>query len=649
MRGRNERALIFGIALLPGLACVGGVYRDPVGRASGGSSERSTLSGTWKDCGHLGAGAAWRLAISADGAFLAALFANGELAVHRIADGALVTRFQASTDLISFLRADMSGQLAIQDIALSSDGSVVAVADGRHVAAWRVADVTAVFDVPGPYGRVILSPNGELFLTWNAAGGPDVFMFELRAARDGHLLSAAAASAVGFAAGGAEIVTWNDNQVTFLSADQTGAVLRQVPLPGPLNGPTFSPDGAYLAARDQLGNGLHVYRTEDGMQLWEETESVGEIKFSPDGSKLLAPAKAFVADSETGATVLRALDRVRDMASGRGGTPIFVADASGLYRADDLQGTFSPVATLPGQGFPIMALAVSRDETWLAVASDASSPYPAPDLPIRVHPEDLLLWNLPDQALQRTFSSVGATSVQFSSDGRRVLIANRHEEPQGRLEEWELDGEAPLWSVATDGTRIYGASYSPSGAQVAVSFADGVGLMARGGTTVAPTMAREIVYPASAFSPDGAWLATSGPSLWSMADQAQAWTTVSPPLPSSAADVPDNAIVFSPDGATIMSSEVTVFDLLNTAIATRLYRASDGMMLRDLVGTLKRRPAFSPDGKWLLAADVVWEIATGRTVMLHPDPRPTSVSVFLSDGRIALARQDGIIEMFCPH
>jgi WD40 repeat protein len=266
-----------------------------------------------------------------------------------------------------------------------------------------------------------------------------------------------------------------------------------------------------------------------------------------------------------------------------------------------------------------------------------------------VHPEDLLLWNLPDQALQRTFSSVGATSVQFSSDGRRVLIANRHEEPQGRLEEWELDGEAPLWSVATDGTRIYGASYSPSGAQVAVSFADGVGLMARGGTTVAPTMAREIVYPASAFSPDGAWLATSGPSLWSMADQAQAWTTVSPPLPSSAADVPDNAIVFSPDGATIMSSEVTVFDLLNTAIATRLYRASDGMMLRDLVGTLKRRPAFSPDGKWLLAADVVWEIATGRTVMLHPDPRPTSVSVFLSDGRIALARQDGIIEMFCPH
>jgi WD40 repeat protein len=178
-----------------------------------------------------------------------------------------------------------------------------------------------------------------------------------------------------------------------------------------------------------------------------------------------------------------------------------------------------------------------------------------------------------------------------------------------------------------------------------------VGVVPRGQTDAAPTLAREIVYPASAFSPDGQRLATSGLALWRTTDWTRAWTTASDPPAPTDATVHDNSVAFSPDGGMILSSEADLtyqLDTMSSLAATKLYRASDGTLLRDLGGDLMRRPTFSPDGGWILAADQVWEIATGRSVSLHPDPRATSVSVFLSDGRIAVGRMDGVIEMFCP-
>jgi WD40 repeat protein len=274
-----------------------------------------------------------------------------------------------------------------------------------------------------------------------------------------------------------------------------------------------------------------------------------------------------------------------------------------------------------------------------------------PTAPIRAHPQDMLLWSVPDQTLVRTFSGVCATSLQFSPDNSRVLVADRYDEPQGRVAEWDLDADPPLWSLTVADTRVYTAAYNPAGDRIAVGFADGVGVVARGETEVAPTMAREIVYPAATFSPDGRWLATSGLALWRASDWMKAWTTALEPPPPTDTTLRDSAVVFSPDGATILSSDADILRgsiLQNSVASTKLYRAADGVLLRDL-GALPRRPMYSPDGAWILAGDLVWEMATGRVVSLHPDTRPTSVSVFLSDGRIALGREDGIIEMFCPH
>jgi WD40 repeat protein len=436
-------------------------------------------------------------------------------------------------------------------------------------------------------------------------------------------------------------------------SDAATDIVGEVALAATPTSPILSPDGQYLAALSPYLADVQMYRTSDGAQVWDQPVAYGDMRFSPDGGALLVheAASLFVVDAATGQGARRPLDQVRDAAVGPGGMPVLIADVSGVYRADDVQAPLSTFPTLPGQGTSIMALAVSPDQRSLAAASDRRV-YPAtPASPIRAHPEDVLLWNLQDATLTRTFSGFAATSVAFSPDSLRLLIASRYEEPDGRLEEWALDGVAPTWSLTVAGSTVYGASFSPAGHPIAVSFADGVGVLADGAGAGTPTIAREILYPASAFSPDGGRLVTSGITLWKTTDLTPIWTTAAlPPAPTDAA-IRDNWLAFSPDGSLIVSSESELSDetgTLNRSTTTKLYRADDGVLFRDLGTDFERRAVFSPDGKWLLAADHAWEVATGRQAFMHPDVRPTSISTFLADGRIVLGRTDGVIEIFCP-
>jgi WD40 repeat protein len=653
MRARGHDPGLRLCAILLGAAgCLGGVYTNPLGRSGNNETVITpALSGRWASCGSFGTGGPWKVAISADGSATAVLFRDGRLALHRTADGALIASIRTSNGLPPAPAfADPWPPSRAEDVALSDDGAVVAVADGRHVAGWRVADAAPLFDVPGVYAQVRLSPAGERFLTWKEPAEP-VFQFELRSAAGGALIHADQAGAVGFSANGAEILTWRDHTMTASSSDEPATPLRQVLLSPSLTRPVLSPDGRYLAA--QVDSYLQVFQTVDGVAVLSREMSFDAMKFSADGSRLLmfAGNGLVLTDVASAATTMRPLDRVRDAAVGPHGAPLFVADVSGLYRADGLEGALSEASTLPGQGLPVRAIAVSPDGAFLAVGSDLRS-VPTPVYPIRPHPEDLLLWDPSVGVLTRTFSGTAATSLQFSQDGLRLLVVDRHDEPEGRLQEWPLDSDAPVWSLTVEGSSLSGASYGPDQDRVVVSFADGVTVVKRGATEAAPAIARKIAYPASAFSPDGMWIATSGLALWRADDLTPAWTTGGGPPPPIEAGDRENSVAFSPDGKTILSSSqsyVLAQDVGEPLPAATLNRSSDGVQLREFGSSLPRRPAFSPDGRWIVARDVAWEIASGRMVGLHADPTPTSVSVFLRDGRIALAREDGIIELFCPH
>ena len=220
-----------------------------------------------------------------------------------------------------------------------------------------------------------------------------------------------------------------------------------------------------------------------------------------------------------------------------------------------------------------------------------------------------------------------------------------------RLEEWDVDAAAPAWTLASPESTWTAAAYSPDATRVAVDFADGVGVMGRGGTAVAPAVAREILSPASAFSLDGRTLITSGPSLWRLPELSPVWQANASPAPPTSLTFRDNWVIVSPDGSSFVESDAESYgdatsDLF--AVSTRLYRLSDGALLQDLGDSLTRRPAFSPDGRWIIAGDLAWELATGRTVQLHADPTGVSVSAFGPDGTIASARDDGVIDLLCP-
>jgi len=653
MRAPPRDRALGAAALLAGLAGCSGIYSDPVHPGgTGGGPAIGALTGDWKPCGQLGAGGPWRVAISADGATAAVLFPQGQVAVQRLPGGEVIRTIQASEGPpVLTQHPDDFGSPAGRDVVLSADGAVVAVADGRHVAAWRVADGTALFDVPGQYRRLRLSPSGTAFLTWTDLADT-LFSPELRTTSGGDLLRRCdAAAAVAFSADGRQVLSFVDQTLTASAVDGDGAALRTATLRDPMTEPAFSPDGNRLIGR--VGSDVRLYRTADATELWSRTTVPGPVAFSSDGASFLVLAgfSVYVADTETGLGVLRDMGGFRGAALGPGGRPLLVADMSGLYLAADATSVLQPFPTLPGQGLPIRTLAISSDGRRLAIGSVLHIDPAFQPPTIAAHPESVLLWNLESGTLLRSWAGVTAGSVAFSADGRKLLITAADDAGGSRLEEWDVDGQAPAWTLAADESTWTAASYSHDGARVAVNFTDGVGVVTHGGTTLAPTVAREVVSPGSAFSPDGRYLVTSGPSLWRLPDLSAVWQTSAMPSPPEAPMYRDNWMVVSPDGSAVLESDAEFSDQAATsafAVSARLYRMSDGVLLQDLGSSLNRRPAFSPDGRWIAAGDLVWEVATGRTVVLHADPLSISVSAFAPDGTIATAREDGVIDLFCP-
>jgi hypothetical protein len=711
-------ALLLPGALSFGAACGGGVFRNPLDAGpragdDGGPPDTSAtdagapadtasdapadgsrprLGGDWTACGQMGTGGPGQVALSADGSLLAILFVQGQLAVHRVADQAKLL------ELANVVAPPPPGPdpnvapspsytfLEDHALALAPNGSSVLAQDANHIAAWKIPSGERLFDVAGNFDSPMIDPTGRTFVVRHrnlVRDGGAVTVVELRGVSDGSLIheyDVGGVVSIGFGNGGSQVLMLRpvfavcDSQcpeIRAYNSDFAGTLAAVVPLAqaDPFSTGTFSPTGRYLAGF-QIGapDQLDVVDTTDGHRVLLASASGDGAVFAPDETALLtfsqtrADVQSQIVDLATGQVTPVGRTDVAWGALGPGARPAFALDASGVYWAKDPRAQpgppeasqFTRFPTLPGQGRSFMAATVSPDGRWLATASAGGA---------AAGVDDVIVWDLPGQRGQRALMGLSASTVAFSPDGKRLLLAGPPED--SALREWPLDADAPDWTIAPQNNAIWKALYGPDGKQAVVALGDGIGVMNTGDTTVGATIAVGEQGLAAALVPGAGRLVVSGPELWQLSDGRKIW-------PSGAAgprvfqNAADNWVVFSPDGSLLLTSDFqstapppwnsipdpNLRDRDNYTTRTQVF-TTDGASLTlryDIGAGLPRRPVFSPDGAWILAGNVLWSLESqgSKTLPLSRGYLQVSVSTMAPDGTIAIGREDGVIELYCP-
>jgi WD40 repeat protein len=631
--------------------CGQGVSRDPL-------PGPTRLSGLWSPCGKLGHGPPLRVAVAGNGSVEAISFADGTIAVQRAADHSLVAAI-----------ADGGGT----ELALSFNGGRLAIAGANRLAVRRTADGTLVFERPGATLGVALTADENKLLVVTAA-----HEVELRDAADGALLESfgpflGAAVAAAFDSDGNNVSVY-DSAAGGVSWQGRDGV-RFVPIAAgtaPLEA-RLSPRGDYLAIVTfaeslELGRNRYVVEMYDavtGARLWSLDQNVARspppIAFSSDNlgfvisnqDRLLAlqveGTFPFLSDTIAGPIPGISLNQVTSVAAN--GSGLWLADASGVYTAARTNPTERVrVSALPGQGLAVMAVAFSPDGRWLVTAGYPD--YAGPD-PLLRNPGDVTIWDLSTRRPRQTIHDADASSLSFSSDSRRLLVGAGG---VSQLREYPIGGGDSVGRAAAAWLSSYGAKEGTA----LLSSWDGVAVVPIAGSPGDEEVLVRMPYPGLALSPNRQFIATTGPALWRADGGSLVWPdTVTPAVVRSDAATDDNWVAFSPDGAFILTSDFqnaggppwtrggdTETELYTTA--TRLFRTRDGAMVKNFGAGLARRPQFSPDGAWIVAGNRVYAVEGDTSVELSLTAGLASVSAFAPDGTIAVGREDGVIELYCP-
>jgi WD40 repeat protein len=616
------------------------------------------LSGAWTPCGTLGTGGPTRVAIARQAPVEAILFSEGQIAVQRSSDHARLSVIEAP-------RAE--------DLTLSSDGTRVAVAGPDGLAVYDTADGARIFSIEGVYDQVIFDGSGAKLLAraYPTATSPTV---ELRDGQLGTLVYtfgpvATDVMAMAFSADGGLVGLYQADGLTFYRAGRVGGVQSRFVFQGTPFAAALSWDATHLAVlqdKTSTASGVQLtvamYDPVGGRMLWSIPKTIDAtagdpgIYMSSDGTYLylasgglLTALQADLGDLVAAPTLV--LSGPEAIAASSINLVLF-ADASGVYASPGLAsaGNVTRVPTLAGQGLTVMAASFSPDGSSLATSWYALAGKQSPRGP---QVGQTVLWNLGTHDALQVVNELQASSLSFSSDGGRLLAS-----AGGALHELPVAGG--------DGVTLANATwlsaYAADDRSIFVSQLHGVRLIEADGTTDANTPLPSEVYPGFGLSPDRQLVAATGPLLMHASDLALIWPDMLSQLPNTGVSVLDNWVAFSPDGQSIVVSDFTDFTgpPWNRAQAvaarfgtpyntsTRIYNASDGAIVRYLGGGLGRRPVFSPDGAWILAGGVVRAV-NGDAIVTLPLARSTAaVSAFAPDGTIAVGREDGVVQLFCP-
>jgi WD40 repeat protein len=258
----------------------------------------------------------------------------------------------------------------------------------------------------------------------------------------------------------------------------------------------------------------------------------------------------------------------------------------------------------------------------------------------------LVIWQLGDNRLQPLALPHGSPvhSAGFSPDGRRAVTA-------------ATDGRAILWDTAsgrsnlvmTHGARVWTAGFSPDGKRLATASWDATARLwdaQTGQPLCEPLRARSYVFHVE-FSPDGRQLLACGEDGVVRVYDGERGELRHELVHNK----PVYWARFSPDGQVIVSRPLWS--------APRLWRAEDGMLIRELEETAAAEGAaavvvrgdFSRDGRWLALGSqarcaTIWRLPDGQRQATLPHAAVVRNAVFSPDARRLLTAADDLTARF---
>lgn len=365
------------------------------------------------------------VAFSPDGASIVSGSGDGVILLWEMSTGDVIHRLEKHTD-------------AVYSVAFSPDGNIVFSGDEGS---WlRVYDASsgeedrnrphtygqAVTDISiSTSGRAVLSTIGSC-LYFDITGLTDISRF------GGDYLLNIWSAAIG-PSGQTALVGTTDGLLSLLNLEGQ-AEIRRFGIGVPYNALAVSPNGRYLltgnvaqqhgeAAFWDLATGTEIYRLKD-----EDSTSVFDAAFSPDGKYAFLAVSSFMGDPEAPSRIV-----LWNVATGEQ-VRRFETEISGWT----------------------LGLAVSSDGRQL-LSSSASM---AQD---RVQ-GGLILWDVATGQMIRQFTTENTGYVVFSADGKRALSGTY----------WGADGHLSLWNVETgQEIRRFERGHNPGDAVFSVAFGPG--------------------------------------------------------------------------------------------------------------------------------------------------------------------------------
>ncbi|HYJ10910.1 MAG TPA: hypothetical protein VEX18_17935, partial [Polyangiaceae bacterium] len=148
------------------------------------------------------------------------------------------------------------------------------------------------------------------------------------------------------------------------------------------------------------------------------------------------------------------------------------------------------------------------------------------------------------------------------------------------------------------------------------------------------------------FSRDERLMATAAAALYRTGASSSDWTQVwASPLPAEPTfDYALSDVTFSPDEAQLLVSRCPQ---RAGRCVTTLLNVDTGAVDRQLTELQGPNPSFSPEGSWIVAANMLLHLPSGDVRPLGEQEGATNVALFMPDGDIVAGSSNGALTRYC--